>query len=333
MPPKNNLVHVMLPLLVIAVVLASGCARRDRPPLPNITENATEFGPGDYSLSMEYVGFTRAYIAHVSSLYDGSRPLPLIIALHGGTGTGGDMIELTQAGLNKLADKEGFAVVYPDGIEGHWNDGRDVSSYRVQREDIDDVGFISALIDDMGRKLKIDSKRVYATGISNGAMMSNRLGCDLAGKITAIAPVAGAMPEKIAPACSPGRPVPVMSINGIDDPQVPWEGGKVVVLGKDLGGVLSPVDTVRLWARNSGCSETPDVSYVADRDPEDGTRVRKEVYTGCQGGSEVVHYVVEGGGHTWPGGWQYLPEGFVGKTNRDIDANQVIWEFFKRHSL
>jgi polyhydroxybutyrate depolymerase len=234
--------------------------------------------------------------------------------------------------LNKLSDREGFIVVYPDGIEKHWNDGRENVSYRAHREKVDDVGFISALIDDLAEKRNIDRNRVYVTGISNGAMMSFRLACELSQKITAIAPVAGAMPENLPSRCSPSSKIPVLMISNTDDRLVPWEGGDIRFGRKTFGRALSVPETVKYWVNNNQCSSPPAISMEPDRDPKDGTRVRQEAYGPCEEGAWVVLYAIEGGGHTWPGGHQYLPAWIIGKTSRDIDANDVIWDFLKKHA-
>ncbi len=235
-----------------------------------------------------------------------------------------------------MSDKEGFIVVYPDGIEKHWNDGRSggETGYRVHKENIDDVGFISTLIDYLIKELNIDPKRVYVTGMSNGAIMSYRLACELTEKIAAIAPVTGNMPQNIYPSCSPLRPISVLAINNVNDPLMPWAGKDITgPFGlKKLGKVLSASDTIRFWVTHNNCTSSPVIIEEPDRDPKDGTRVRKKVYGNGKDGTEVILYAIEGGGHTWPGGWQYLPERIVGKTTRDIDANEVIWDFFKKHS-
>lgn len=283
--------------------------------------------------SIMFAGLERTYRIHIPASYDKANPGPLLIVLHGGGGTGEGMVKLTRGGFNRLSDKEGFIVVYPDGFEKHWNDGRENVSYRTHREKIDDVGFIAALIDVLAKQYKLDTKRVYSTGISNGAMMSFRLDCELSEKIAAIAPVAGAMPENLPARCSPSRPVPVLMISNTEDRLVPWEGGDIRFGRKTFGRTLSVPETVKYWVNHNQCSSSPSISMEPDRDPKDGTRVRKELYSECRESSEVVLYAVEGGGHTWPGGDQYLPQWIIGKTNRDIDANEVIWDFFKRHAL
>jgi polyhydroxybutyrate depolymerase len=286
---------------------------------------------GDSSASIVSDGLKRNYRIHIPPPYDKSRLLPLLIVLHGGGGTGEGMVKLTRGGFDKLADKEGFVVVYPDGIEKHWNDGRENASYRAHREKIDDVGFITALIDHLKERYNIDVRRIYATGISNGAMMSFRLGCELSEKITAIAPVAGSMPENLPARCLPLKPIPVLMISNTDDRLVPWQGGDIRFGRKTFGRTLSVPDTVKYWVHHNQCSSLPIISTEADRDQKDGTRVTKEVYSQCRESSEVILYSIEGGGHTWPGGHQYLPEWIIGKTSNDLDANEVIWDFFKRH--
>jgi polyhydroxybutyrate depolymerase len=284
---------------------------------------------GDYTGSIISGGLKRDYCIHVPPSYDKNRSMPLVIALHGG-GTTGKMTEiLTLGGFNTLADRDGFVVVYPDGIGRHWDDGREGARYYTHKEKIDDVGFISSLIDHLVNELNIDNKSVYVTGISNGATMSNRLACELSEKISAIAPVAGAMPKGLN--CSPSKPISVLAINSVEDPLVPWGGGDIRLGFLKVGKVLSVNETVSYWAIHDNCSSSPNVTWEPDKDPQDGTRVRKEVYENCGNGTEVVLYAIEGGGHTWPGGIQYLPKIVIGRTSRDIDANEVIWNFFKEH--
>jgi polyhydroxybutyrate depolymerase len=332
---------VFLILMLISTLQVFGCAPSTSDNFAKATteankptDNASVYSKPakyDYSASIICGGLERTYSVHISSSYDKSRPTPLVIVLHGGGGTGQGMPKLT--GFNAVADKENFVVVYPDGIEGHWNDGRGMQQYRTEIENIDDVGFISALIDHLSNELNIDAKRIYVTGISNGGMMTHRLGCELSQRIAAISPVASNVPVNMASVWVPSRAVPVLIINGTDDPLVPWDGGDIHFGLRTFGKVLSVADTVKFWTTKDQCPSLPVVTQLPDKDPADGTKVRREIYGGCKDGVEVILYAVEGGGHTWPGGLQYLPELLIGRTSREFNASEIIWQFFKEHPL
>ena len=288
--------------------------------------------PGDLRGEMVVDGLKRTYIVHLPRNFSEDEHLPLLIALHGGGGSGFDMERLTRGGLNVLAERERFVVVYPDGVEGHWNDGRNLSRYRAQRENIDDVAFISALIDLFVGEYGVNGSRVYVTGMSNGGLMTYRLACEIPERMAAVAVVGVSMSENLYDSCSPRTPVPIMIILGTDDPIVPWDGGELHFGPVKLGRVVSVEKTVEYWADRNGCTVRHGQEYLPDADPEDGTRVWVERYSNCSGGAEVVLYGIEGGGHTWPGGYQYLPRSIIGKTSGDIDASGVIWKFFSSYS-
>lgn len=290
----------------------------------------------DQRASLMHDDLERNFIIHQPVSNDNSEKKPLVIVLHGRGGNGKSMVILTHKGFDRLADKDRFIVVYPDGIELNWNDGRmdEEADDRAHRENIDDVGFISALIDHMIKDYNADPKRVYVTGISNGAIMAYRLACELSSKIAAIAPVDGNIPYMLIYECSPAMAVSVLAINNVNDPLVPYEGGEIYGSFHriKLGRVLSVDESVGFWVKHNMCSPEPLVLEEPDRDPKDGTRVTRKEYSNANDGTEVILYSVEGGGHTWPGGLQYLPKWVVGKTSRDIDATGIIWTFFKKHS-
>ncbi|MBE0678716.1 MAG: phospholipase [Bacteroidales bacterium] len=297
--------------------------------------------PGSYGnylkASLIHDRLERTFIIYVASSYDRSVKMPLVIALHGRGVDGEGMIIVTRKGFDRLAERDAFLVVYPDGIELNWNDGRrdQEDDERANSENIDDVGFIAALTDMMVRDYNADPRRVYVTGISNGAIMSYRLACELSHRIAAIAPVDGSIPLHFIDDCSPSRHVPVLAMNNVDDPVVPFEGGEIYGhFGREmLGKVLSVDQSVGYWVKKNGCSQVPVITEEPDRDPTDGTRVTRKEYVNEVDGTEVILYVVHGGGHTWPGGLQYLPSRVIGKTSRDIDASDVIWSFFKKQNL
>jgi polyhydroxybutyrate depolymerase len=284
---------------------------------------------GDIHGSLRSGGLTRTYLLHVPPRYEADSSWPLVLALHGGGAQGRSMSGLT--GLSRLADRHGFLVVYPDGIGRSWNDGREDPDVPAERMSIDDVGFLTRLVDEVSRRYRVDAGRVYATGISNGGFMAQRLGCEASRRVAAIAPVVATIGVELAGRCRPTRPVPVLMVNGTDDPLVPFLGGQVRVFGRLRPGKVASVgETVSFWARHNGCTAAPVITREPDRDPSDKVTVRREALTRCRDGSEVILYVMEGGGHVWPGGPQYLPRRVIGRASRDIDS-EVIWEFFSRH--
>lgn len=280
----------------------------------------------DLSQHIRHDRIERSYLLHLPAGYDSTRQWPLVFMLHGGGGSAVAAAKLT--GFSRMADTAGFIVVYPEAVNRHWNDGRRVRLFRAHREEVDDVGFFAALGDRLARDLAVDTTRVFAAGISNGGMMCHRLGCELSGRIAAIAPVAASMPAPLVDNCRPERPVSVLAISGTADPLVPYDGGSVGLIRK-RGRVVSVDRAIAAWVIANGCTVGPDTSLLPDNDPDDGTRVRRQTWTGGRDGSEVVLFTVEGGGHTWPGG-AARPRQF-GPTSRDIDAAELIWQFFQQH--
>lgn len=287
--------------------------------------------------SIEHDNLKRKFLVYSPDSFDNSVKTPVIFALHGRGTTARGMMLVTKKGFNRLADKDGFLVVYPDGIEESWNDGRKdaEANDRAHRENINDVGYLSALIDIMINEYNADPQRIYVTGISNGAMMAYRLACELSQRIAAIAPVDGNIPYLLVDECSPSRPISVLAINNVLDPLVPFRGGEIYSHSKKikLGRVISVDESIKFWVAMNGCLKDPVRTEIPDTDPKDGTRVIREEYNKDRSGTEVILYSIEGGGHTWPGGIQYLPKRKIGRTSRDINANEVIWSFFNKHSI
>jgi polyhydroxybutyrate depolymerase len=262
-------------------------------------------------------GVERSYVYQIPQNL--RRAAPLLLVFHGGLGTGRGM-----AGLSKfaaLADEKGFIAVFPDGLNRQWNDGRGLS-------ETDDMAFLAALIDLFVARNNADPRRVYATGISNGGMMSFRIACELPKRIAAIGVIAANLPRALAERCSSGPPVPVMIIDGTEDKLMPWAGGEIV---GERGAVLSATATAQTFTLRIG-SPVETVEPLPSFANADPTRVKRHRWkTGS--GAEIVLYEVEGGGHTWPGGAQYLPEAVIGRTSRQIDASREIIEFLLRFRL
>jgi len=258
------------------------------------------------------------------------KPMALLFVLHGGGGSGSSMELLTAGRFNRIADREGVIVVYPDGIDRHWNDGRELPD-TAARENVDDVGFMLVLIEDLARGHALDRGRIFATGISNGGFMSFRLACDAADTIAAVAPVTAALSEQLGPRCKPARPVAVAILNGTEDPLVPWPGGSIKVLGTTRGVAWSTLRTFDRWLELDECRERG-VDSRLDRDPDDRTAVVVHHGRACRDGVEVRLYEIQGGGHTWPSGAEYARAWLVGRVSREVDATEEIWKFMQANA-
>ena len=269
-------------------------------------------------------GVNRTYVVHVPAKLGSS--VPLLLSFHGHFGTGAGQARLSN--FSALSERYGFIVVYPDGINRGWNDGREGS------KGADDIGLVKALIADFSRRYPIDRKRIYVNGFSNGAMFSQYVGCALANQIAAIAPVSGYLPTEDAAGCHPVRPIPVLEIAGTADPIMPFTGGEIKLLGFNRGAaVLSAKQTISMWANNAKCKGPSQSSTLAPIATNDGTSITRTSYVSCVNGTSVVLYTVIGGGHAWPGGRQYLPKLIIGRASRQLDASQTIDEFFLAHPM
>jgi polyhydroxybutyrate depolymerase len=259
-------------------------------------------------------GRTRRYLVHVPPSYDRTKPTPLVISMHGAGGWPRQQQYLSQ--WSRLADAQGFIVVYPagSGFPQIWHVFRDDGLRR-------DVKFISEMIDTLERSYNIDSTMVYADGISNGGGMAFVLSCTLSKRIAAIGLVAAAetLPWSW---CEDHRPVPMIAFHGTADPIVPYKGGHSLLAPDSFPDMPAWISN---WARRNRCESSPRDSVIA-------TDATRRDYIGCADGADVVFYTILGGGHTWPGG-KPLPRIPFGRTSRDVDATREMWKFFKAHRL
>jgi polyhydroxybutyrate depolymerase len=277
---------------------------------------------GDHLQTLIIGAQDRPYSIHVPPSYDPEKPTPVVLVLHSAAMNGATMARFCS--LNEKADRSGFVVVYPSGTGAsrfflYWDAGG------VRGRISDDVGYMAKLLDDLATVVNVDPRRVYATGMSNGAMMCYRLASELSDRIAAIAPVAGTMAIET---CRPRRPVSVLHFHGAKDTLVLF-GGPDDRIPKNLK-FSSAEDSVRAWAKADGCPEMPVVAEMPNI-ADDGTTVQRKTYGPGRGGSEVILYTIEGGGHTWPG--REPPIQFLGKSTRDISANDLIWDFFQKHPM
>ncbi len=242
-------------------------------------------------------GRERTFLIYVPGGYEGSSAVPLVLNFHG-LGSNGSQ-QHVYAGLVPIAEREGFIVVSPDGVNNSW----------LITPGVNDIEFTRDLVAAVSEGLCIDPGAVFSTGMSNGGFMSAALACVAGDLVAAVAPVAGVL----GPSANCGEPVPLLQFHGTDDAVVPYEGGTISATGGPFGGI----DAIMLgWAEHNGCSLVPGTSEASDS-------VDLVTFEGCD--AETAHYVVDGGGHTWPGG-PAVPR--LGPTTTEISASELMWEFF-----
>jgi len=299
---------------------------------PSDAENLT---PGDYDFSLAHAGRVRTYLLHVPPQAADKKPLAVVLNFHGGGGTAKGQKEWS--GLDAVADREGFLVVYPDGTGRFgrrlltWNAGT-CCGY-ASTNAVDDVGFVLTLLADLAARTPVDHTRIYATGMSNGAMMSYRLAVEASEWIAAIAPVAGGM---VVETFTPRRAMPVMHFHSVDDPRALYRGG----LGPRLPflrRVLHPPveETVGHWVQYDECPPQPEVGPTrhGTAGEEDATHTAtKIVYSPCRQGTEIVLWKLTGAGHVWPGPGPKFPEWLLGAPTSVVNASEKMWQFFRRFS-
>jgi polyhydroxybutyrate depolymerase len=222
----------------------------------------------------------------------------LVIVLHGGGSTARTFHRYTKYGFTNLAKEDNFLVVYPEGLGKSWNDGpRDTIAY-ARKHKIDDIGFISKLIDHMVENYNADPNLVFATGMSNGGFMSIRLGSELSDKIKGIAPVTANLPVFSKGNWPNKSGVSMLMMNATEDPLVPYEGGFVNVLRSKRGEVLSTDESLKMWASKNGCSPKVTKTSLPDIDKNDQSSVEHWIYVSCDEDVKVEHYRIIGAGHT-----------------------------------
>lgn len=276
--------------------------------------------------AIESGGRERSFVVALPSTVKPGKPVPTVIALHGRLMQGKSMRRIL--GLDALSERDGFAVIYPNGLKRRWNDGRNGGP--------DDVGFIRLLVDYLVSERIADPKRLYLLGVSNGGMLTYRMACEAPGLFAAYAAIIANVPRILAENCRNSGHAPMLIINSTDDPVVPWDGGEVGRWAK-RGEILSTRETVDFWLEYNRCSEKSQMKPLPDKDRTDGSTVEAKQYSDCQSQSVVVLLTVDGGGHLPPGAQvedhPLLEHMLGGPANRDISAADISWKFFKRFPL
>jgi polyhydroxybutyrate depolymerase len=356
----------MLAIRILAACLAIACftfasqaqdapppqetpPQRDQRPEPQQDDSQRAHAQnGDAQEKIQINDRTRTYVVHLPQGYDSQQRYPVVILLHGLNQDAAEMARLTH--FNELADRDSIIAVYPNAISGRWTlggGGREPGPYRrgpYRRPGIrgpgyppppraespdrreaaprnQDMQFLHRLFDRVTTNYSVDTRRIYVAGLGEGGFMAIRMGCTMADRIAAIALVGAAMPRMQN--CIPSRPLPALLMNGTDDPIVPYDGGRY----KDgMIRLLSAEDSAKEWARLNHCSEKPSESKLPAL-PGRGKDTKVYLFAGCQENAQVALYSVKNGGHTWPGGEQYMSEKEVGKTSHALNANETIWSF------
>lgn len=254
----------------------------------------------------------RSYLLYIPKSYTPDQATPLVFTIHGFGASAANQLAVT--GWTDLAATENVIIVSPEGayFPQRWNSG---DSQFVGSSRMDDVAFFRAMITELSAELCIDPARIYANGYSNGGGMTNRLACEMSAVFAAVGTVAGALSP--LDSCPTQRAVPYIAFHGTSDPVVPFEG----LPDQALPAAQEYVDT---WVQRDGCQPEPVVTAVA-------TDVRQLVYSGCDNSAEVDFYIINDGGHTWPG--SSLQLAFLGKTTQTIRATRLMWAFFQAHPL
>ncbi len=304
----------------------AGAVPKPAPPMPDGNLSA-----GDHTRTIHVGETERRYRIYIPAGYDAAKVTPVVFVFHGGGGNPQSMIRLT--GMNSKADVPGFIVVNPFGSGVLDNamltfNGGECCGYAMQRK-IDDVGFTRALLDDLAKVANVDANRVFATGLSNGGIVSHYVASELSDRIAASAPIGGPL---MMPAPNAKRPVSVMHFHGTADAFAPFKGGygKNGTGGKGVTDFRSVEHTIQCWVKANGCNPEPQIAALPDK-VADGMKVTRKTWSGGKDGSEVVLIEIEGGGHTWPGMKPIVA--LLGASTMDISANDLMWEFFQKHPL
>ena len=319
----------MTGLVVLALVAASSCTSAKNAAAPSTTTTTTTVKSlpsgtpctpakprpaGQSAVHITSGGVDRDYVLYVPRSYTGSNAVPVVFNFHGFGSTANQ--QMLYGDFRPFADRDGFLIVAPsgegEGIGRHFNVGQLPGQP-------DDVAFTLSILDSLEKDFCVDAKRVYSAGMSDGGAMTSLLACAASDRFAAFGPVAVVF---YAPQCGPARSVPIAAFMGTADPIVPFNGGKV----NCCGGATVPAAPASMvgWAAHDKCAAQPQEQSL-------GSEVTLRQWTGCQPAGDVRFYIVNGGGHTWPGA--AIAMGFLGKTSKQISASETLWAFFQAHPL
>lgn len=321
---------LIISIIIFLVLFSFAAIRRMRKGLETngTPPVAGTYSSGNYNESITVDGRERTYLLHVPVGLEAKKQYPLMVLLHGG---GGDAeLAAKMSGMSKKADAEKFIALYPEGVAGatklrSWNAG-DCCAY-ASRQKIDDVGFIKTLVEKIKKDYPVDSRRVYVSGMSNGAMMTHRVACELSDIFAGAAAVAGTIQVS---SCSPSNPIAFIAFHGTADDNVPYSGGPGTGNFTTKNVFVSAEKTASDWAERNQCPTGPKTETISPL-ANDGVTIEKISYGSCKNSADTILYRLNGGKHYWPGGEPGLRQEAAIPT-KAISATDVIWEFFKGHA-
>lgn len=266
---------------------------------------------------MNFDGHETVYVVHLPAKYNKAKQYPLVINYHGLNASAAKHQHYCQ--MDRVADREGFIVVYPQSYHKGWNAGLGFRSYT---NGPDDIGYLNMLLDTLELRFSIDKKRIYAAGVSMGGSFTYRIASEMSNRIAAVASVSGLMSDSTLIYCNPVRSIPVLHFHGTKDHLMKYTGMKQAFGAEEV---------VKLWALKDQCENKPDTIQIPNRVKSDRSTVSLIKYTHCANGAQVWFYKIKNGGHTWPGSAKAFK--LLGVKNKDIDGSEAIWEFFKQFTL
>ncbi|MBL8260537.1 MAG: dienelactone hydrolase family protein [Candidatus Competibacteraceae bacterium] len=289
-----------------------------------------ELPPGFQTMTLTHGGRERSYLIYappeLQTKRQNRQPVPLVLVFHGGGGNAAGIARTTN--LHRVAEREGFIAVYPNGTSAQggrrlsWNAGASPPQGYAEKQNVDDVGFVRTLLRQVQQTYPIDARRIYATGFSKGGMLTYRLACEMADQLAAIAPVGGTLTYA---QCQPARPVALLHIHGSNDQSVPFAGGR----GADSARMArypSVLQNLDRWRQRNHCDAKPAQARVT-------ADTERYTYQDCKSGGDVSYYLVRDGGHAWPGSELKPRQQARGiRTSQQLKASEEIWNFFARHA-
>jgi polyhydroxybutyrate depolymerase len=299
----GNGAFLYLLFAVTLITSLSACGQATKEPT-NTPAPTIQVGNSEHTLTIG--GMERTYQLHIPPGMNQNDPAPLVFVFHGYDPETFYAITGIQnlSGFNDTADKNGFLTVYPYGISGSWNAGKCCGA--AVQNNVDDIGFVRQILQELGKSYNIDSKRIFATGLASGAMFSYRLACEVSDTFAAIAPLAGVL---LIDPCQPTQPVSILQIHGLKDNAVPYAGG---VGGLATGKIEFPSveKGITTWLELDGCGSSPTV--------EKKDLLTHTIYSSCRAGTAVELYTHDALGSSWPSIYVF-------------PAAQMIWDFFNAH--